>query len=125
MMCIEFTVPGRLNTNHRVRSTVRGGKVRHYKAADYREYLERATACARAAMTTAPRDWPLRARSKLTITMHEHDRRSRDWDNVKAISDGCNRIVWNDDRQVDDARVIRGEVRKTAPCVVVRVEVLP
>ena len=70
------------------------------------------------------KEWPLDARYEITITMHEHDRRSRDWDNVKGVCDGLTGIVWNDDRQIDRAHVYRGEVRKSAPCVVVAVEVI-
>lgn len=129
MMCtvfgnsVEFTVPGKCNANHRPRAAIRGGKVRTYKAAGYREYVTYARARAAFALAT----WRhTDARMRVLITLHEHDRRSRDLDNAcKPILDALTGIAWADDKQVDDLRVIRGEVRKTAPCVVVRVEVMP
>ena len=124
MRFIEFTVPGRISTNHRVRGAIRGGRVRMYKAADYRDYMQRVRLFAQAARASVA-DWPMDARYEVTITMHEHDRRRRDLDNAKAIGDGLNGVLYVDDSQVDHAHQHRGEVRKTAPCVVVRVEVLP
>lgn len=121
MTAIEFTVPGRVDTNHRPRAAIRGGKIRTHKAAGYRAYVDRVAWIARAPFA----GWPLGLRYAVTLTVHEHDRRSRDLDNAcKGVLDGLKGAAWADDRQVDDLRVVRGEVRKTAPCVVVKVEVI-
>lgn len=126
MIC-EVTIPGKLDTNHRPRAAVVGGKIRTHKAAGYREYIYRVRLCTGARMNYLGliRSWPLDARYSVAITVHEPDRRSRDLDNAaKPIADGMTGYLWEDDRQIDDLRITRGEVRKAAPCVVVRVEVL-
>lgn len=127
-MRIEITIPGKIDCNHRPRATIRGGRVRTYKAAGYREYLCRVRLCtgARLGHLGLVRSWPLDARYSVAITVHEPDRRSRDLDNTaKPIADGMTGYLWADDRQIDDLRIVRGEVRKSAPCVVVTVAVLP
>jgi Holliday junction resolvase RusA-like endonuclease len=124
MTRVEFVVPGKIDTNHRPRASIRGGKVRTYKAAGYRQYVQRLKGCA--GFWFGHARWSsLDYRVRVTVTLHEHDKRSRDLDNVcKPILDALTGIAWADDRQVDELRVVRGEVRKTAPCVVVCVEVI-
>lgn len=124
-MRIEITIPGEICTDHRTDRAMIRGRVVAYKSKPYAAYLVRVAWAGRAALAAhGLRAWPLDARYEITITMHEHDRRSRDWDNVKGVCDGLKGIVWNDDKQIDRAHVYRGEVRKSAPCVVVRVEVM-
>ena len=67
------------------------------------------------------------ARLKLTVTVNPPDRRKRDLDNFggKAILDALAFArVFDNDEQVDDLRIIRGEVRKPGQ-VIVKLEALP
>ena len=63
------------------------------------------------------------ARLKVEITVYPPDRRRRDLDNVcKAVLDSLAHAgVYGDDSQIDDLRVLRGDVRKPGVAVV-RVE---
>jgi Holliday junction resolvase RusA-like endonuclease len=57
------------------------------------------TAMAAIAMTRAA--WPLDAAYEVELLVHFPDGRARDLDNVcKAVLDGCNRVLWKDDKQV-------------------------
>ena len=116
---IRLEIPGEICTEHRPRF----GSGNAYKSTRYGKYLELVLWTGRAALAGI-RDWPLDARYEVTITMHEHDARSRDWDNVKAICDGLKGVLWADDRQIDRAHVIRGEIRRLAPCVIVEASLL-
>lgn len=122
MTAIEFIVPGKVDTNHRPRATVVRGKPRMRKLASYSAYVQKVAWLARSKFGAR---WTCVARYSVEVTVHEHDRRSRDLDNAcKGVLDGLTGIAWDDDRQIDRLIVSRGEVRRTAPCVVVKVEVI-
>lgn len=113
---LTYTVPGRPETDHRARVTARGT----YMPAAYRAYMATVRLHALAAR---PRGWPLDARYSVSITVHEPDRRSRDLDNAaKGALDGMTGALWADDRQIDALSIVRGEVRRLQPCVVVTVQ---
>ena len=118
---VAFEVPGKLDTNHRVRAAVVGGKVRTYKASGYRAGLVHIRLHAAEAFA-ATRGWSLLWRYTVRIVTHEPDRRSRDLDNaVKPILDALTGIAWANDSRVDCILVVRGDVRRDAPCTVVQV----
>ncbi len=54
------------------------------------------------------------ARIGISITTHFQDDRRRDLDNIlKGLFDVCTKAgLWNDDSQIDNLHVVRGEVRK-------------
>lgn len=116
MTTATVTIPGKPETDHRARVTSRGT----FMPAAYRAYMATVRLYALAAR---PRGWPLDARYSVSITVHEPDRRSRDLDNAaKGALDGMTGALWTDDRQIDALSIVRGEVRKAAPCVVVTVQ---
>ena len=62
------------------------------------------------------------ARLRVVVTLHRADRRRYDVDNFcKGLLDALtNAGVWDDDSQIDDLRVIRGDVRPGG-CAVVEI----
>lgn len=78
------------------------------------------------ALTRQRATWPKGARYLVTIIASYPDGRAwADADNIaKAILDGCNRILWDDDRQVDLRGVTR-RIDEECPRVDVIVEVDP
>jgi hypothetical protein len=58
----------------------------------------------------APKPWPFEskeARFGLTVRVF-HGGHEGDWDNYgKAVSDACNGVLWADDKQVIDGRVVK------------------
>tara|TARA_A100001201_G_C4091093_1_gene202088 strand:- start:903 stop:1334 length:432 start_codon:yes stop_codon:yes gene_type:complete len=70
---------------------------------------------------------PLGGRLEVLLEVYPPDRRKRDVSNIpKAVEDAITKaeIIWVDDEQIDDLRIIRREVRKPA-CVVVHIRQLP
>lgn len=56
-------------------------------------------------------NWPLSVRLAVVIEMCPPNRRKRDMDNLlKIVLDVGNGVLWNDDQQIDDLRIVRGEV---------------
>jgi Holliday junction resolvase RusA-like endonuclease len=65
-------------------------------------------------------------RYSVTVDVWERDGRRGDVDNLaKNVLDSCNRVLWDDDRQVDQLGVVRHSPDKANPRTVVRVEWLP
>ena len=60
------------------------------------------------------------ARVRVGVTLNAPDRRRRDLDNfMKVIFDAITqRGTWDDDSQVDELRITRGEIIKGGTCVV-------
>ena len=132
-MMLFITIPGKINTNHRPRATARGGKVRTYKDAGYRKYLEHVRSSGVLGLVSSQlaadgsliSTWRRDLRYSVVIVVHEPDRRSRDLDNfAKPILDGLTGVVWFDDRQIDDLHIRRGLVSAPNPNVFVSVEVI-
>jgi len=70
------------------------------------------------------RPWPAGEKMSVSVWLFMGDRRVRDIDNcVKAVTDGLNQVVYEDDRQIDELHAIR-EYDKKNPRAVVVVRVL-
>ena len=65
-----------------------------------------------AGLLMAKRARPLSGRVRLWIWLFPPDRRRRDLDNAqKALLDAMKGRLYQDDEQIDDLRIVRGEVR--------------
>lgn len=70
------------------------------------------------------RAWPLDARYRATFAAFVDTARRVDWDNLgKLPSDVANGVLWNDDAQVVDARVLKA-LDRDRPRLEVTIEVL-
>ena len=137
---LAFTVPGEPVGKGRARVGRVGGHARLYtpaKTVAYEGLVAHAghLAMASAAPFTGPLAVEIEAVHPVPASWSKKRRQQAldglvrptvtpDWDNIgKAISDGGNGVVWADDRQIVDGRVIRryGDT----PAVHVRVAVLP
>lgn len=63
---------------------------------------------------------PLTGPLAIEVTLFWPDKRKHDWDNNKALFDALNGIVWEDDGQIKDARIMV-EFDKENPHVEMRV----
>ncbi len=60
------------------------------------------------AMLRRPREWPMDAEYRIDVRLYLEDGRRSDVDNyLKAILDGLNKTVWNDDAQVRQVSIDR------------------
>lgn len=133
---VEFVVPGKPQGKGRPRGTTIAGQVRLYTPSKTKEYEALVAEVAQVAMRgrcliespvlielqiyhEVPASWPKRKRAQalqglLPATCLP------DADNVlKAICDGCNGIVWKDDRLASDGNFRRRYAE--TPCVRVRI----
>jgi Holliday junction resolvase RusA-like endonuclease len=116
---IKFTIPGKPQPKQRARSG-RGGQF--YTPTETRAYMDLVGMCGLVARVAG---WPMDARYKIRLELYYPDRRRRDGDNVmKAVKDGLNGILWEDDSQVYDERTLRCPEPDGDPRAVVSVEVL-
>lgn len=120
-MKLSFVVSG----NPVPKARARKGKGGHWhtpqKTIDYEHAIGWA---ARGAQLKQQLRWPLDAEYKIMIKMVFKDRRRRDADNVfKAVLDGCNKVLWDDDMQVKVGSWLV-EVDAKNPRLEVEVEVL-
>jgi len=96
------------------------------KTVDYEKAVRHATV---AAMHTwkveNKRPWPVeKSRFSVNIFLWMADNRTRDLDNcVKSLTDAMNKVVYADDRQIDELYAVR-DYDKTNPRAVVVVRVL-
>lgn len=98
MKPLTFEVPGQPVPFTRVRSY---GKQR-FTPKRYRDYKRLVGTLAQCAVLDR-KAWPMNARYRLTVEAANGDRLRRDIDNLaKAILDGANGIIWEDDHQVDE-----------------------
>ena len=96
---MTFTVPGNPIPWQRSQSNGR----RHFTASATRAYQAKVKLCARAARL--PR---LFGPVTLTVVAYRKNAHRCDWDNLgKTISDALNGIAYEDDSQIDDARVLK------------------
>ena len=72
-------------------------------------------------MRAAWKGKPLEGNIKLTIDLYWPDNRPHDWDNLKALGDSGNGILWNDDSQIVEATV-RKHVDRISPRIDLSVE---
>jgi Holliday junction resolvase RusA-like endonuclease len=118
-MKLTFTIPGPPVPKARARVVAtKGGKARSYtpeKTASYQQVVAWRALRARQEVSGWPYGRALTpetaARFGLLVTVYHSTR--GDWDNYgKAVSDACNGILWHDDEQVCDGRVVKVKVKK-------------
>ncbi len=127
-MILEFTIPGQPRPWQRANVVKRGKKTLVLKDASARVHQKWIALFAMAARKGVPRGWmwPLDERYRVMIDVWERDGRRADVDNLaKNVLDSCNRVLWDDDRQVDHLAVCRHPPDKANPRTVVRVERIP
>ena len=122
-MRLTFTIAGPPVPKARARVTRFGGT---YTPAKTRAYETHVGTCAMAARL-ATRGWVRTAHYRVALDVYREHRRG-DLDNyAKSVIDGCNSILWDDDRQIRDLRVVLHDCADdgSAPRVEVAIEVLP
>ncbi len=128
-MILEFTVPGQPRPWQRVAfARTKKGGFRAVKEASARVHQKWIALFAMAARKGVPRGWtwPLDERYRVMIDVWERDGKRSDIDNLaKNVLDSCNRVLWDDDRQVDHLAVCRHPPDKAKPRTVVRIERIP
>lgn len=125
-MILEFTIPGQPRPWQRANVVKRGKKTLVLKDASARRQATTIGLLALAARHTVGGSWPMDARYSVAIEVTEQSRKRSDLDNLaKSILDAANRVLWDDDRQVDRLLVARHPPDKANPRTVVCVEVLP
>lgn len=106
MITIKMPVP--ISANQRLIRT-RGRQLTNSKV--YREWFNKAYW----QIKTQTHDFEtIEGRVGVSITVHFKDHRRRDLDNIlKGFQDVCTKSqIWNDDCQIDNLHVVRGEVIK-------------
>ena len=115
---VVMTIPGKPMPKERPRHGANGNV---YTPRDTAEYAATIGWVARAAMRGRK---PSLARLAVVIDLYGPGVASGDVDNyAKAILDGSNRILWRDDKQVDDLHVRRHIDDSTERAVVVVTEI--
>jgi Holliday junction resolvase RusA-like endonuclease len=117
----SFQVPGPIVPWKRAQTGMRGG-YHHYTDKSRAAYMR---LIATAALASRPAAWPMGAQYAVSIEF-AHDKRTRqDIDNVvKIVGDALNKIVWDDDWQIDYVRCIRLPVDKASPRLSVEVRAI-
>lgn len=120
---VSFTVPGEPKGKGRPRITTRGSKPRSYTPAATRSYealvaheaalamkghppFTGACTVSVVAYLCIPASWPGPKRGKADLG-YIHPTKKPDADNILKCLDAINGIVWLDDRQATDARIIK------------------
>lgn len=112
-----LTIPFPPTLNHNIGR--RGG--RYYQSGEYKSFL---TQVGWLWLKAKPQDWSKESRYSVVVELIYNTRRRYDVDNrVKPILDALTRAgTWNDDAQVDEILVVRGEVDKERPRALVWIE---
>lgn len=112
-----LTIPFPPTLNHNIGR--RGG--RYYQSGEYKSFL---TQVGWLWLKAVPRDWSKESRYSVVVELIYNTRRRYDVDNrVKPILDALTHAgTWNDDAQVDEILVVRGEVDKERPRALVWIE---
>jgi Holliday junction resolvase RusA-like endonuclease len=121
---IEFTVPGAPVAKGRARAFIRAGHIAHYtpdKTARYENLVrlaaqqamggrppqQGALALALVAHMPVPASWSQKKHQAAHLGKVFHTGRP-DLDNiVKAVTDGCNGVLWHDDAQVVSVHAVK------------------
>lgn len=108
----RFSLPWPPSVNTYWRHVVTKGKPRTLISKKGREY--RKDVCNAILMQKAKPKAVVHDRLAVLITAFPPDRRKRDLDNLpKAVLDALTfGQVWGDDSQIDDLRIVRGEIEK-------------
>lgn len=112
-----LTIPFPPTLNHNIGR--RGG--RYFQSGEYKSFL---TQVGWIWLKAVPRDWSKESRYSVVVELIYNTRRRYDVDNrVKPILDALTHAgTWNDDAQVDEILVVRGEVDKERPRALVWIE---
>ena len=112
-----LTIPFPPTLNHNIGR--RGA--RYFQSGEYKSFL---TQVGWLWLKAVPRDWSKESRYSVVVELIYNTRRRYDVDNrVKPILDALTRAgTWNDDAQVDEILVVRGEVDKERPRALVWIE---
>lgn len=113
---LRFEVAGVPSTNHRARSYLEDGRIKHRKAKDFAAWKQRAATAARLAR---PRGWSLEGLFAVEVVGYMPNARC-DADNLRGLLDACEGLIWQNDRQVRPV-VYHYVVDKARPRVVVQV----
>ena len=113
-----MTIPGMPVSKNRA---LRYGKGRTYRTAESHTYQSTVALCGRIAMRGRP---PMTGRLRVYLRVVATNRsRLPDADNcAKAPLDGLRGIVYVDDRQIDDLRIVRSVLKGAEPCVEIDIE---
>lgn len=99
----SFILPWPASVNALYRSV--GGRVRVSEAA--RSWKAQAMAVLNSSRCTGV-SWPLAGRLGVVIEAWSPNQRARDLDNlIKVVLDSGNQLLWQDDAQIDDIRIVR------------------
>ena len=117
---MRVTVPGLPISKNRA---LRYGKKRADRTDESHTYEATVALCGRQAMRGRP---PLTGRLRVYLRVVATNRsRLPDADNcAKAPLDGLRGIVYDDDRQIDDLRIVRSVLKGAEPCVEIDIEEL-
>lgn len=120
-MILEYVIPGPPQPKERPR---RGRLGRWYTPDATKRYERHVKGCAVAAKMAHGECWPMGAAYRVKMLVWFQDLRRRDLDNVvKAVLDGLNGVLWDDDSQVVELSIGRA-VDRDRPRVDVVVEVV-
>ena len=113
-----LTIPFPPTLNHNIGR--RGG--RYFQSGEYKSSAGRIFMWRR--RKAVPMNWSKESRYSVVVELIYNTRRRYDVDNrVKPILDALTRAgTWNDDAQVDEILVVRGEVDKERPRALVWIE---
>ena len=114
-----LTIPFPPTLNHNIGR--KGG--RYFQSGEYKSFLSQVGWLW---LKAKPQVWSKESRYSVSIELVYNTRRKYDVDNrVKPILDALTRAgTWNDDAQVDEIFVVRGEVDKERPRALVWIEPL-
>ena len=103
---ITITMPVPVSANARLIRT-KGRQLTNSRK--YREWFIEAY---REVRSQVPEPDTITGRVGVSLTVHFKDNRRRDLDNIlKGLQDVCTKaLLWNDDSQIDNLHVVRGEV---------------
>ena len=97
-MKLRFIVPGPPVPKERPRRGKGGHFYTPQKTLAYEKTVGWAALAARQAQSAS---WPLHERYSMNVTIVFADDKGGDFDNViKSIADGCEGVLWNNDRQI-------------------------
>lgn len=118
---MRVTIPGIPVSKNRALRVTRNGA---FRTAESRTYEATVALCGRIAMRGRP---PLTGRLRVYLRVVATNRsRLPDADNcAKAPLDGLRGIVYEDDRQIDDLRIVRSVLKGADPCVEIEIEEVP